>query len=154
MTIADHHVVGDVGFAACKSSDAFDPTQSNAEVIERVRHEFSIFPQNTLGDVHLAELDGGVVGWTARDSDRDYVSDVWVHPDHQGRGIGRALVLHILAAIDDEGHTLARISTHASNATAIRLYERCGFEIVWRGIEFSKSMNVDLEKVHMEKRLA
>ncbi|MEB2846058.1 GNAT family N-acetyltransferase [Rhizobiales bacterium RZME27] len=153
MTIADHPVVGEVGFAAWKSSDAFDPAYANAEVIERVRHDFAIFPQMTTGDVHLAVLEGAIVGWTARDNDRDYVSDVWVHPDCQGRGIGRTLVLHILDVIAAEGHPLARISTHASNSTAIRLYERCGFEIVWRGIEFSKSMNVDLEKVRMEKRL-
>jgi ribosomal-protein-alanine N-acetyltransferase len=154
MTVADHQVVGEVGFAAWKSSDAFEPAYANAEVIERVRHAFAIFPENTSGDVHPAEIDGVIVGWAARDNDRDYVSDVWVHPDYQGRGIGRALVLHILAVISAEGHPLARISTHASNASAIRLYERCGFEIVWRGIEFSKSMNVDLEKVRLEKRLA
>ncbi|MGI2035844.1 GNAT family N-acetyltransferase [Rhizobium panacihumi] len=154
MTIADHLVVGEVGFAAWKSSDAFDPAYANADVIERVWHDFAIFPENTSGDVHLAEIDGVIVGWAARDNDRDYVSDVWVHPDHQGRGVGRALVLHILSVIAAEGHPVARISTHASNANAIRLYERCGFEAVWRGIEFSKSMNVDLEKVHLTKRLA
>jgi len=127
MTIADHPVVGEVGFAAWKSSDAFDPAYANAEVIERVRHDFAIFPQMTTGDVHLAVPEGAIVG--------------------------RTLVLHILDVIAAEGHPLARISTHASNSTAIRLYERCGFEIVWRGIDFSKSMNVDLEKVRMEKRL-
>ncbi|MDP9839715.1 ribosomal-protein-alanine N-acetyltransferase [Neorhizobium huautlense] len=153
MTIADHLVVGEVGFAAWKSSDAFDEVYLDPDVIERVGQEFAIFAENTSGDVHVAELKGVIVGWTARDNDRDYISDVWVHPDHQGRGVGRALVLHILSVIAAEGHPLARIDTHASNANAIRLYERCGFETVWRGIEFSKSMNVDLEKVHLEKRL-
>lgn len=154
MTIADHLVVGEVGFAAWKSSDAFDAVYLDPEVIERVGHEFAIFAENTSGDVHVAELEGVIVGWTGRDNARDYISDVWVHPDHQGRGVGGALVLHILSVIAAEGHLLARLDTHASNANAIRLYERCGFEIVWRGIEFSRSMNVDLEKVHMEKRLA
>ena len=153
MTIADHSVVGEVGFAAWESSDAFKGHDLAAEISERVRHECSIFAASTSGDVHIAELDGVIAGWTARDGARDYVSDLWVHPDHQGRGIGRALVLHVLELISVEGHPSARIDTHASNAGAIRLYERCGFAIVWRGIEFSKSMGIDLEKVHMEKAL-
>ncbi|MFC5755522.1 GNAT family N-acetyltransferase [Rhizobium sp. GCM10022189] len=36
---------------------------------------------------------------------------------------------------------------------AIRLYERCGFSIIWHGIEFSERMGASLEKVHLEKRL-
>ncbi|MDM9645276.1 GNAT family N-acetyltransferase [Rhizobium sp. S163] len=153
MTIADHMLVGEVGFAAWKSSDAFKGSDLAVEISERVRHEFSIFAESTSGDVHVAELDGVVAGWAARDGARDYVSDLWVHPDHQGRGVGRALVLHVLELISADGHPLARIDTHASNTGAVRLYERCGFAIVWRGIEFSKSMGIDLEKVHMEKAL-
>jgi [ribosomal protein S18]-alanine N-acetyltransferase len=48
---------------------------------------------------------------------------------------------------------MATIHTHARNAGAIRLYQRCGFSIVWRGMEYSKSMGVNLEKIHMEKAL-
>lgn len=36
---------------------------------------------------------------------------------------------------------------------AIRLYGRCGFSIIWHGIEFSERMGVPLEKVQLEKRL-
>ncbi|MBB3964089.1 GNAT family N-acetyltransferase [Rhizobium metallidurans] len=153
MTIADHMLVGEVGFAAWESSDAFKHYDLTSEISERVRHEFSIFPASTSGDVHVAELDGVIAGWAARDGARDYVSDVWVHPDHQVVGIGKKLVRHILELISADGHPLARIDTHASNVGAIRLYERCGFAVVWRGIEFSKSMGIDLEKVHMEKAL-
>ncbi len=52
-----------------------------------------------------------------------------------------------------EGLATARLDTHAKNAGAIRLYERCSFSIIWRGFEYSKSMGVDLEKVHLERRL-
>ncbi len=153
MTVADHHVVGEVGFAAWKSSDAFDDAYLDPEVITRVAKEFAIFPTSTQGDVHVAELGGEVVGWAARDSARDYISDAWVEPQCQGRGVGRTLVQHLLDLIASEGHVLARIHTHGKNVGAIRLYERCGFAIVWRGMEFSKSMGVDLEKVHLQKSL-
>jgi [ribosomal protein S18]-alanine N-acetyltransferase len=151
MTVADHNVVGEVGFAAWKSSDAFDEAYLAPEVIERVSHDFASFPEGASGDVYVAEQDGAVVGWAAREGARDYISDVWIDPHYQGRGYGRALVLHVCRLISAEGHALARIHTHARNIRAIRLYERCGFSIVWRGLEFSKSMGVDLEKVHLEK---
>lgn len=54
----------------------------------------------------------------------------------------------------DEGLETARLDTHAKNSGAIRLYERCGFKIIWHGIEFAKSMGVPLEKVHLQKQLA
>jgi ribosomal-protein-alanine N-acetyltransferase len=50
----------------------------------------------------------------------------------------------------DEG---GRSGNGASNIGAIRLYGRCGFSIIWHGIEFSERMGVPLEKVHLEKRL-
>jgi [ribosomal protein S18]-alanine N-acetyltransferase len=153
MTVADHQVVGEVGFAAWKSSDAFKGMDLAPEVIERTREAYDSFAPQTQAEVWIAELDGEVVGWCARDGAPNYISDVWIRPDHQGRGIGRALVEHVSERIAAEGHATATIHSHARNAAAIRLYERCGFSIVWRGIEPSKSMGMDLEKVHLQKSL-
>ncbi len=153
MTVADHNVVGEVGFAAWNSSDAFRGVDLSADVLERTRKAYEIFAGDTKGDVWIAELDGKVVGWSARDGAPNYISDIWVSPDRQGRGIGKALVLHLIDCIRAEGHATATIHTHARNAGAIRLYQRCGFVIVWRGVEYSKSMGMDLEKVHLEQSL-
>jgi [ribosomal protein S18]-alanine N-acetyltransferase len=68
-------------------------------------------------------------------------------------GIGRSLIDHLLSRMRGDGITLATIHTHASNSGAIRLYERAGFRIVWRGMEFSRSAGAELEKVHMERVL-
>ncbi|WP_425298950.1 GNAT family N-acetyltransferase [Rhizobium sullae] len=119
-----------------------------------MQHEFAIFPSQTDADIYVAELDRNVVGWSARESSPNYVSDLWVKPDHQGRGIGQALLLHLCDIMAAQGHVKARLDTHAKNSEAIRLYERCGFTIIWRGLEYSKNMGVDLEKVHLEKALA
>ncbi len=153
MTVADHNVVGEVGFAAWKSSDAFRGIDLSADVLERTAKAYGIFAGETKGEVWIADLDGEVAGWAARDGAPNYISDIWVSPDHQGKGIGRALVLHSIDRIKAEGHATAAIHTHARNAGAIRLYQRCGFVVVWRGIEYSKSMGMDLEKVHLEQSL-
>lgn len=153
MAVADHHVVGEVGFAAWKSSDAFRDVELSADVLERTRSAYEIFAGETKGDVWIAELDGKVVGWCARDGAPNYISDLWVLPDQQGRGIGKALVLDMVSRIKAEGHLMATIHTHDRNVGAIRLYQRCGFVIVWRGTEYSKSMGMDLEKVHLVQSL-
>ncbi|EJC79092.1 acetyltransferase [Rhizobium leguminosarum bv. trifolii WSM2297] len=154
MAAADHEAVGAVGFAAWAASDAFETSYRDPGVIVKVRHEFDVFPHETKGEIFVAERHKAIVGWGARENDPNYISDLWVHPDHQGRGVGRALVLHLCELMANEGLATVRLDTHARNEGAIRLYERCGFAIVWRGREFSKSMGVPLEKVHLEKRLA
>jgi ribosomal-protein-alanine N-acetyltransferase len=154
MTVADHHVVGEVGFAAWKSSDAIKGVALTSDVMERTRKAYDRFAAETQGEVLLAELDGRIVGWCGRDGAPNYISDLWVLPDHQGRGIGRTLVLRACERIAADRHRTVTIHTHAKNDGAIRLYQRCGFVIAWRGIEYSKSMGVDLEKVHLEKPLS
>ncbi|MDC9835527.1 GNAT family N-acetyltransferase [Rhizobium binxianense] len=154
IAAADHQAIGAVGFAAWAASDAFEDSYRDPDVIARVRHEFAIFPKETIGEIFVAERGEMIIGWGARENEPNYVSDLWVHPDHQGKGVGRALLLHLCELMAAEGLATARLDTHAGNDGAIRLYQRCGFTIVWRGREFSKSMGVELEKVHLEKRLA
>lgn len=153
MTVADHRVVGEVGFAAWKSSDAFKGIDLDDDVIGRARNAFESFAPATEAKVYIAERGGELLGWAAQDGAPNYVSDLWVRPDQQGKGVGRALLLHLIEVIRTAGYETATIQTQASNVGAIRLYERCGFKIVWRGVEHSKSLGIDLEKVHLEKIL-
>jgi len=153
MTIADHQVVGEVGFAAWKTSGEGEAGFDDPAVIEAARKAFLDYPAEAKGDVAVAELAGRVVGWGAREDDPDYISDIWVDPACQGRGIGSALVRYFLERIEADGFKIAKIHTRATNAGAIRLYERCGFLLVWRGEEFDAGLGIPLEKVHLEKHL-
>jgi len=153
MTLADHHVVGEVGFAAWKTSTAGEAGFSDPSVIEAARKAFFDYPTQAKGDVAVAELGGRVAGWGAREDQPDSISDIWVDPAFQGRGIGSALVRYFLERIGTEGLSIARIHTRATNAGATRLYQRCGFSVVWRGEEFDSGLGIPLEKLHLEKRL-
>jgi len=151
MTEADADRVGEVGFAAW----AANPVLNNfgADVSERVCSAFRDFAATGSKVILVAESDGDIVGWIARDGEADYVSDLWVDPDCQGRGVGRALIEHVFSLMRHEGVECARIATHARNLGAIRLYERCGFVLVWQGMESSEAMGMDVEKSHLEKPL-
>ncbi|THV25527.1 GNAT family N-acetyltransferase [Peteryoungia ipomoeae] len=152
MTQSDAESVGRVGFAAWAANpvlNAFGP-----DMVVRIRESFQSFAQEHFRLVTLGELGGEVVGWTAREGRRDYISDLWVDPAHQGLGIGFALVSATLRDMRSEGLKLARIETHAANQGAIRLYESLGFTIIWRGMQHSPSMKMAVEKVRMQQSLA
>jgi len=153
MTEADRDAVGLVGIRAWQSSSAFEDTYLDPVVIDRVRGEFEVFARETNCDVVVAEIDGMIVGWGARAGEPDYISDIWIDPEHQGRGIGRALVEYFLDEMRSAHVKTAKIATHAKNINAIRAYERCGFRVVWQGTQWSESMKVELQKVRLEKPL-
>jgi GNAT superfamily N-acetyltransferase len=66
-------------------------------------------------------------------SDAFEVAEVHVHPGHQGRGIGRAIVLALTHARLER---TAVLSTQDSDTVARRLYRRLGFADLVTGFSF------------------
>jgi ribosomal protein S18 acetylase RimI-like enzyme len=75
----------------------------------------------------------GVVGYAQymrRFDDQGELVRLYVHPDHQRRGIGRALLAAGLRAMATAGMRDCYVSVEASNAGARAFYERFGFRPV------------------------
>jgi L-amino acid N-acyltransferase YncA len=54
-----------------------------------------------------------------------------VHPDHQGRGVGRALADHVLRQAQDDGYRSIQFNAVVeTNTAAVRLWQSLGFEVV------------------------
>jgi GNAT superfamily N-acetyltransferase len=60
------------------------------------------------------------------------IGNVAVHPDWQGRGIGRALMEKALEELTRQGAMWAGLEVQADNEAACQLYERLGFKEVGR----------------------
>ncbi|TNM67228.1 GNAT family N-acetyltransferase [Streptomyces sp. NP160] len=71
--------------------------------------------------VSVVRHDDDVVGVLATSS--GWVDQLYVHPDHQGRGLGRALLDRAKAASGGD----LQLWTFARNARARVFYERAGF---------------------------
>lgn len=77
---------------------------------------------------------GGMVGLVgeagAKERHRLSLRSMYVHPDHRGRGLGRALVAHALAVADaDAGVRQVTLAVTAGNSNARALYEAFGFTV-------------------------
>ncbi|EKF58544.1 acetyltransferase [Agrobacterium albertimagni AOL15] len=148
MTAADADSVGRVGFDAWAANPVLNAF--GVDMMVRIRLSFRRFAQEQFSLITVGELGDEIAGWIARDGARDYISDLWVSPAHQGLGIGSALVSRLLREMRAEGLKRARIDTHAANEGAIRLYKDLGFTIVWRGMQHSPSMGMAVDKVKMQ----
>jgi L-amino acid N-acyltransferase YncA len=93
-----------------------------------------------LADHRLVARDNGrVVGWAALApvSDRCAYAGVaedsiYVAPDAQGRGVGRALLAAVVASAEQAGIWTVQTGIFPENQASVRLHEACGFRVVGR----------------------
>ena len=57
-----------------------------------------------------------------------HVTNVAVHPDYRGIGVGAGLIHAMMCDIVARGHTAATLEVREDNHTAIRLYKKFGFQ--------------------------
>ena len=82
----------------------------------------------------LHERDGRLAGfcWTKVHDGDPPLGELYVlavHPDFQGRGLGRSLVIAGLQRLEDQGLATAMLYVEASHRSALGLYEKLGFRV-------------------------
>lgn len=151
-TLADTTRLGEIGIDAWRQS-AFGRDDAGRTAIDVLHREFSSFCAEKPETILLAADGTTLLGWGAREEVNEIISDLWVAPEAQGRGVGAALLGALEEAIALEGFEHAELETYAGNAGAVRFYSRQGYEPIWRGMKFSASLNYELDKIRFQKRL-
>lgn len=59
--------------------------------------------------------------------DEAHITNIAVHPDYQGQGIGKSLMSKLIEDAASKGAVCATLEVRKSNEKAIRLYESLGF---------------------------
>ena len=102
----------------------------------------------------VAEQDGAVIGYAYTAQFRDRAAyrfagedSVYVHPDHMGAGVGRALLEALIPASAAAGfQRLFAVIGDAANTGSIRLHERADFTAAGRldkaGFKFGRYLDV------------
>jgi ribosomal protein S18 acetylase RimI-like enzyme len=105
----------------------------------------------------VAEVEGKIVGFVAVGRTHDERGDgelyaIYVHPDHWGSGVGRALIEAGEERLRELGHRDAHLWVLADNPRARRFYEAAGWSTdeTERRIE---AFGFVLDEVRYEKRL-
>jgi putative acetyltransferase len=100
------------------------------------------------GDMYVAEAEGGgILGFAARAGDR--IKTLYVSADHQGEGVGSALLRRLEADALAEG--IREVSAR-STVTAVGFYEHMGYEVGGR-VDCPVTMERPLEAYEVRKRL-
>ena len=120
--------LGDLGFAAWESSE-FGRADAGRTDRPALRAEFRALGETHAARMLVAEEGGELLGWGAREDDDTLISDLWVGPQYQGRGVGSALLNALERQIAGAGYAIAELETLASNVRAIQFYEQHGFMI-------------------------
>lgn len=118
---------------------------------DNAREAYYDFCTRCWPDIVVVEWNGELAGWGSCEKADDFITDLWVLPEFQGRGIGTALLDVIEAGIRERGYPAARLDTHARNAGAIRLYKRLGYRVKSYFVTYSEPLDEDIDKVEMIK---
>jgi L-amino acid N-acyltransferase len=110
--------------------------------------------------VLVAEADGEVCGfgslspWRDRPAYATTVEDsVYVHRDHQGRGVGRRLLTELVSTATAHGFHACMARVVGGHEASIALHQRCGFEVVGTEREVGRKFGRWLDVVLMERLL-
>ena len=122
-----------------------EPLRSAADLDSVLAIEEASFTNPWTREMYLADLarpadafcfiardpDGSVVGFCSfwRVADEIHINNVAIRPAYRGRGLGTALMHHVLAEARRFGARRATLEVRSSNEGARRLYERLGFRV-------------------------
>lgn len=101
---------------------AFDPLWRNS--LQSLRVAFQVA---TLTGVARVEEDLAGYHISTADTLGGHLARLAVHPDFQGRGVGKALVRHVLRTFESMGMVRVSVNTQRDNLASIKLYEKFGF---------------------------
>jgi phosphinothricin acetyltransferase len=111
--------------------------------------------------VLVAVADGAVRGfgslspWRDRPAYATTVEDsVYVHRDHHGQGLGKALLGELVTTATAHGFHACMARIVGGHEASIALHAACGFEVVGTEREVGRKFNKWLDVVLMERLLA
>jgi ribosomal-protein-alanine N-acetyltransferase len=82
----------------------------------------------------LAELEQTVVGYGVMSVvvDESHILNICIHPQWQGKGLGRKLIQRLLKLARQHGAETAFLEVRESNRVAVAFYEKLGFVQIGR----------------------
>lgn len=114
----------DVPFISKLEEETFSMPWSAASFLEMISKEDARY--------YVAEEDGRILGGCGvlMVAGEGNITNVVIAPASRNRGIGTAMLQHLMMEGDKEGLTAYTLEVRVSNVVAIHVYEKLGFESV------------------------
>ncbi len=96
----------------------FMPHMLADETFVGVRHEGRLV---AAAGTHVVSVEHGVAA----------IGAVYTHPDHRGRGLGAAVTAAVVHRLGERVEVIG-LNAAEDNAAALVIYDRLGFEAIWR----------------------
>lgn len=120
---------------------------------DHARNAFQQFLDRHWLRVIVAETEGWPAGWASREALDDEISDLWVDPPQQKKGLGSALLAAMEAEIVAAGFEAARLQTHARNTAAVGFFQKHGYGVNWLSVDYSERLDRDVESIGLRRQL-
>lgn len=110
----------------------FDSSNTPAPIKQRTLEEYA--GRYSPDHVFVAEIEGKVAGYIGYENptglpSNSHVMELYiaVHPDYQGKGVGRALITHLITWGKQQNYKKVSLRVLALNKAAIAFYHSNGF---------------------------
>ena len=111
-----------VAQVAALEAVCFADPWSEKSVAAELEHDYSLWLVAMEGET-LAGYIGSQISYGEAD-----MMNVAVHPDHRRKGIGEKLIVALMKELKERDCVSLALEVRASNAPAIALYEKLGFQ--------------------------
>lgn len=129
LTAVDHEGVAKL------HDDAFPGTHTTASALVASDHPRAV--------IDISGRLAGYVAYEVQSDNSGYIDYLAVDREHQGAGLGRALVSHACVDLFDRGVTNVHLSVREGNAAARALYGRIGFIEERTAVPFRKGFTLE-----------
>jgi ribosomal-protein-alanine N-acetyltransferase len=120
-------------------------------MVDAARGAFFNFVASRWLTITVAEWNGHVAGWAAREALDETITDFWIDPVFTRHGLGSALLREIERDIAEHGFDKAMMQTHSGNTEAIGFFQKHGYSIHWLSIAYNPKLDRDVPSVGLSK---
>jgi ribosomal-protein-alanine N-acetyltransferase len=120
---------------------------------DNARSAFENFALSSWLSIVVADVDGALAGWAAREDFDDKITDFWIDPPYQRKGVGSVLLAEIERQIIEKGFNTALLESHAHNEQAVGFFQHHGYGVNWLSITYSPKLDRDVQSIGLRKQL-
>lgn len=125
--------------------------ENTQSFLEGAQATYFHFCSNNWPIIVVVEVNGEALGWAAVDPNENIITDLWVLPDFQRRGLGGLLLAELEKQVLSRGFDTVELETHAKNSNAISFFKKHGFAVSSLKSSYVESLDKSVDTIGMRK---